>query len=209
MTTARRWVIGLVVLVVAVVVAVWPRQGTEPAQHVPTAARDGVGRDLAAARAAAGLRPCPASATGGAVSGPLTNVRATCLGDGTDIDLGSTLAGRPALVNVWATWCQPCREELPVLEAYAASAGAVSVLGVQVRSDSADGLDMLAGLGVRVASVHDTTGAVAAALRLPAYLPVSYVVLPDGTVHRVEPPTPFRTVEQVRDTVDRYLSTGA
>jgi hypothetical protein len=37
------------------------------------------------------------------------------------------------------------------------------------------------------------------------YLPVSYVLLSDGTPRRVEPPTPFTSPEQVRATVQRYL----
>lgn len=34
--------------------------------------------------------------------------------DGQQIQL-STLAGRPSVVNLWATWCPPCRREMPVL----------------------------------------------------------------------------------------------
>lgn len=142
------------------------------------------------------------------MSGPLAGVRTVCLGDGSTVELGAALAGHPTLINVWASWCQPCREELPVLQAYAASADAVAVLGVQVQSDAADGLDLLRSLGVRFPSVYDGDGAVSAALRLPQYLPVSYVLLGDGTPRRVEPPTPFTSPEQVRATVQRYQAEG-
>jgi cytochrome c biogenesis protein CcmG/thiol:disulfide interchange protein DsbE len=50
-----------------------------------------------------------------------------------------TLAGRPALVNVWASWCDPCIDEHPLLLAAAAAyAGELSLVGI-VYQDSIDG----------------------------------------------------------------------
>jgi thiol-disulfide isomerase/thioredoxin len=132
-----------------------------------------------------------------------------CLGDGAPVDVGAALAGRPALINVWASWCQPCRTELPVLQAYAAAPDAMTLLGIQVHDDPVNGLMLLAGLGVHFPSIHDQTGAVSAALRLPPYLPVSYLVLADGTPRRVDPPVVFRSPEQVQATVARYLTPGS
>jgi thiol-disulfide isomerase/thioredoxin len=39
--------------------------------------------------------------------------------DGSETDLAALLGGRPAILHFWATWCGPCREELPALAAYA------------------------------------------------------------------------------------------
>jgi cytochrome c biogenesis protein CcmG/thiol:disulfide interchange protein DsbE len=44
------------------------------------------------------------------------------------------LAGRAVLLNVWATWCHPCREEIPALEALHGEYGArgLSIIGVSI-----------------------------------------------------------------------------
>ncbi|MBL0023311.1 MAG: TlpA family protein disulfide reductase [Sphingomonadales bacterium] len=50
--------------------------------------------------------------------------------DGRDVSL-SDYAGRPLLVNLWATWCAPCKAEMPTLDALAQlEEGRVSVIAV-------------------------------------------------------------------------------
>ena len=50
--------------------------------------------------------------------------------DGEQVRL-SDLRGTPVVLNFWATWCGPCRDEMPhIQEAYAAGNGAFVVLGV-------------------------------------------------------------------------------
>jgi thiol-disulfide isomerase/thioredoxin len=205
-TRAELWsTVVVVALVVVGVVALWPR-GTATdsagAGSDPTTAPAATDAELAPLRAAAALAPCPAPAGVPAV-GPLRGVKAPCLGAPGDVDVGAALAGRPALLNVWASWCQPCRTELPALGEYAARPGAVAVLGVDVQDNPRSALALLREIGVRLPSVTDPDNALRAALAGPPTLPASYVVRTDGTIVRVDPPTPFGSADEVAAAVGR------
>lgn len=135
----------------------------------------------------------------------LDGVRADCLGDGASVDVGRALVGAPVLVNVWASWCQPCKTELPVLQDYAKQPGAVRVLGVQVQSPAEDGLNLLARLGVHLPSVFDgdgQSGPVRTALKVPASLPASYLVTAAGAVRFIANPRTFGNTDEVRVAVE-------
>lgn len=59
--------------------------------------------------------------------------------EGSTVSLTS-LRGKPVLLNIWASWCVPCREEAPILERLAQTYGprGVTVLGINVRDLSGD-----------------------------------------------------------------------
>jgi thiol-disulfide isomerase/thioredoxin len=196
--------IVVVVLVALGVVALWPRSQAAPPADPTTATAPATDRgavpvsdaELAPARAAAGLPACPAP-SGKAAGGSLAGVTVPCLGAAGSVDLGAALAGKPALLNVWGSWCEPCRTELPVLAAYAARPGAVPVYGIDSRDDPRAALGLLTDLGVRLPMVSDPDGALRTALDVPPALPISYLVASDGTATRVDPPVPFASPDQV------------
>lgn len=117
--------------------------------------------DLAPLRAAAALAPCPAGL------GPaLPDLVLPCLGGGPDVELRAAGAGRPTLVNVWATWCPPCVEEVPDLVAFADRAGdRVGLVGVLTQDPERNGLEFARQFGMRYPSLVDEQGEVFRAFR--------------------------------------------
>ncbi|CAI9404727.1 TlpA family protein disulfide reductase [Aestuariimicrobium sp. T2.26MG-19.2B] len=98
--------------------------------ELPTPSAVADGTNLQAERKAAGIADCPVTASDAApVEGGLPSLTLPCLGGGSQ----TTLAGLrgPMLVNFWAQWCGPCREEAPLLaKASQTFAGKVAFVGV-------------------------------------------------------------------------------
>lgn len=88
--------------------------------------------------------------------------------------------GRPVVVNIWASWCAPCRTEMPLLDEAARSYGAEAViLGVASKDDPAEARRFLDDLDITYPNVFDESGQIRVALGLTAY-PTTYVFGADG-----------------------------
>ncbi|MEU5844055.1 TlpA disulfide reductase family protein [Rhodococcus sp. NPDC047139] len=216
-SSAGRWSLAALVVVIALIVAIWPRdRGDTPSLNASgpmtpsTAPMDRRPQDhpeaLAPLREIAALDSCPQPDTSATLpAGPLAGLVFECVGDGSSVDLAAALAGKPAVVNLWAWWCAPCAEELPVLEDYAARAGgAVDVVTVHTDPNEANALGKLADYGVRLPGVQDGSGRVQAAVGAPAVLPVTVLLRADGSVAAVLP-IPFRSADEVAAVVEEHL----
>lgn len=90
--------------------------------------------------------------------------------------------GRPVVVNIWASWCAPCRTEMPLLQDAADTyAGRAVILGVASNDDPGEAQRFLDDMGLDYPNVFDTTGEIRVALELSAY-PTTYVFGVDGTI---------------------------
>jgi cytochrome c biogenesis protein CcmG, thiol:disulfide interchange protein DsbE len=68
--------------------------------------------------------------------------------------------GRWLLINFWASWCEPCREEAPVLEEFWREhrGEAVTVLGVNLDDTSDDAREFIAEYGLTYPQLRDGDG---------------------------------------------------
>ena len=125
-------------------------------------------------------QPPPRGGGGGAAVDRLPALRLSCLTPGPDIDL-SALRGRPMLVNLWATWCGPCREEMPLLQATSEHHQQVQFLGVNTQDTTEAAAGFLGKAGVTYPQLVDPDGKLLDFLRVPG-LPVTVVLDADGRI---------------------------
>lgn len=109
----------------------------------------------------------------------LPNLELPCLTAGSSVDV-ARLSGRPTVVNLWASWCTPCREEMPVLQqTQTREQGAVQFLGVNTKDRPDWAADFLREVEVRYPEVVDRSGRLLTAVRSPG-LPVTIVLDREG-----------------------------
>lgn len=88
----------------------------------------------------------------------------------------------PAVVNLWATWCAPCRRELPEFEAVHRSlAGEVAFVGVNIGDDGDDAAAYLDDLGITYDQYLDFDSELTAALET-ATLPMTLIIDADERI---------------------------
>ncbi len=104
--------------------------------------------------------------------------------DGQSVSLNQELKTRKAvLLNFWATWCPPCREEIPGLISLQKKYGgdAFTILGVDVGESQVKVANFVKKVGINYPVLLDSDQAVGEMYRVVG-IPTSYLVASDGRI---------------------------
>ncbi|WP_104526027.1 TlpA family protein disulfide reductase [Blastococcus atacamensis] len=149
------------------------------------------------------LTACPeqpdAEATG---AERLPGLSLDCPGGGS-LDLARA-PGTPMVVNLWGSWCPPCREEMPVLQEFAEAAGdQVRMIGVISKDGLPQGTAFAEEAGVTFPSAYDGDGDLMAELGINV-LPYTYFVDATGALVHTEA-GPVGSGDELRALVAEHL----
>ena len=132
----------------------------------------------------------------------LPAVTLDCLGGG-ELDLGRA-PGTPTVVNLWASWCTPCREELPVIQEFAEAAeGRVQVVGVISKDGVPQAESFASDAGVSFPGAFDGEGRLMAEMGLPG-LPATYFLDADGALVHTET-GPVDSLDELEELAAEHL----
>jgi len=150
------------------------------------------------------LMDCPQfTVTSEPVEDGLPPLAFPCLAGDSTLFLGGPV-GQPLVLNLWASWCGPCREELPVFEQLSDEAvDQLLVVGLVERDTAASSLAYAAELDLSFPSAIDDTGEFLTEVGLNA-LPVTYFVRADGTVAHQQL-VPITSYDDLLALVDEHL----
>lgn len=127
-----------------------------------------------------------------------------CLGGGEPIAADSIVG--PALVNVWGTWCAPCKQELPHLAHFLQKGDdSVQVIGIAVEEKSQAAVKkFIERNGMNWPVLYDATGSTKSIFGIG--VPVTWFIDAQGkVVHRKF--GPFKSTEEIQLAVAKYLGT--
>jgi cytochrome c biogenesis protein CcmG/thiol:disulfide interchange protein DsbE len=125
-----------------------------------------------------------------------------CPGGGS-LDLGKA-PGVPTVINLWGSWCPPCRAEMPVLQRFAAAAeNRVRVVGLISKDGLPQADSFAADAGVTFPSAFDGQGELMAELGLNV-LPYTYFLDADGALVHTQV-GPVGSLEELNGLVAEHL----
>jgi cytochrome c biogenesis protein CcmG, thiol:disulfide interchange protein DsbE len=201
-------ILGAMILAAALVAGCGGDEPTKPSFGGGSEPASASADELADLKAAAKIEDCPAPDGRASGDDALPDLELDCLGGGRPVRL-SGLTGTPTVINLWASWCKPCREELPLL------AKADRLYGDRVRFigiDAADAapeaaLRLAEETGVRYPQLVDPSGRTRAPLRYSG-LPQTIFVDERGRMVFTER-KPFRSYADVTAAIHQHLGVSS
>jgi thiol-disulfide isomerase/thioredoxin len=102
--------------------------------------------------------------------------------NGGTFSLGS-MRGRWVILNFWATWCAPCIDEMPALQAIASErSGQVALFGINMHESADDIRTYMARYHVTFPMLLNPDEAMSANYRLELGIPQTVIITPDGEI---------------------------
>ncbi len=127
--------------------------------------------------------PSSGSASAGKSAGRVPAQSLACLDGSGDVRL-DTLS-RPAVINMWASWCEPCRAELPAVEAFAkAAAPSIDVIGVDTADERSPAQSTISDFALTYPMVSDPDQHILHSIGAQG-LPATLFVAPGGDIRYV------------------------
>jgi thiol-disulfide isomerase/thioredoxin len=156
---------------------------------------------LAQMRAALSGSPAPLAAlheqAGEILAGGLPALRARL----------AALRGRPIVINKWASWCEPCREEFGALQRVSISQGRrVAFIGIDTEDSRSGALAFLRAYPLSYPSYYDHSGQTGRAVTGSSFTPVTVFYDRSGSEYVRQGPYP--TAAKLEQDVERYALDG-
>ncbi len=117
------------------------------------------------------------------VGKPFPDISMAALGDTRPVSF-ATYRGCNVIVNVWATWCEPCRREMPSLETLAAKAAPdkLVIVGIAIDTDYNLVREFLLRYGIHFQNLTDPGGRVTGEALDVRFLPETFLISRNGSI---------------------------
>ena len=125
--------------------------------------------------------------------------------DGSNFALSRHLAddGRPVVMNFWASWCVPCREEMPTFDSVAQRRQDVLILGVAVQDTEGEARAFAAEVGVGYPLGFDAEGEILELYPILG-LPTTWFITADGRIATIR--AGQLDQDELERLIDQYLT---
>jgi cytochrome c biogenesis protein CcmG/thiol:disulfide interchange protein DsbE len=115
------------------------------------------------------------------------------------------LRGYPVVVNLWASWCEPCQSEFPVYQRVSVALGRrVAFLGIDGKDQNAAARSFLHRFPVSYPSYTDPQGAIESAIQTASYFPQTLYFNRRGTMV-YDKAGPYLSVSELKRDIRFYL----